>query len=455
MVSRAGEEKMKKQAGLTGLIVAAVFFFVPLLNGFAANPAPPIGQSKKDAQQVPGGQTRVEQAPEQGIGADIFGDKGGRYHPFLVVQEIYTDNLYATSTNTKDDFITTVAPGIWLAFPANREKLLSIDTTTTSPGGLKLSRIKPEAVRRYQSYFLYSPEFVLYADNSNHDHVNHRAEGLFQYNFNSGLSFDIIDIFNDKEEVAGNGVIDTLYRHQDNLLDFITTYQTRSGKLKLQLSYSNYFLDYKDSVVEYRSRMDNSFGASVFYRFWPKTSLFLEYDYSDIEFDSGTTNDNVENRYYGGVTWDMTAKTRGTLKLGFIDKDFDAPSVSDQDGFSVELQTQHNLTAKRALQVNGYRKFHESDLASASSFLSTGIDIGLLQRFSEKWSGSLNGFYERNEYNGINRDDDFFGIGPALRFKPKKWLYFDLFYYYYRNDSNISTYDYDANQIMLRGTLTL
>jgi len=446
----------------TQLIIVTIFLTITIPATYAAEPvvpvgqSAPVGQSELEKTDVPTGQSKSKKVSDkEGISSDIFGQKGGRYHPFVVVQTIYTDNLFATNSNTKDDFITTVAPGIWLAFPANRERLLKLNTTTTASGGLELSRIKPEATRRYQTYFLYSPEFTFYGDHSNHDHVNHKAEALFQYNFNSGISIDLIDLFNDKEQIAGNGVTDTLYRHQDNLADLIITYQTRSEKLKLQFDYSNYYLDYKDDAVNYRDRIDNSFGASIYYKFWPKTALFLEYDFSDIEYDSSTINDNTENRYFGGVTWDMTAKTRGTIKLGFTDKDFDAPSVSDQDGVSVEVQTQHNLTTKRAIQINGYRKFHESDTATASSFLSTGIDVGVLQKFSEKWSGTFSAFYETNEYNGINRDDDSYGFSPAIRFKPKQWLFFDIGYYYTKNDSNDVTYDYESNRFLFRATLSM
>lgn len=451
------------------LLVTVLFITVSALTIYAADPVPPVGQSKSPAEQsksidqlpkndstIPSGQSKSKKVTEEeGISSDIFGDQGGRYHPFIILQEVYTNNLFATRDNRSDDFITTISPGIWLAFPANREKLLSMDTTTTSPGGLKLSRVKPEASRRYQTYFLYSPEYVLYADHSDQDHFDHRAEALFQYNLNSGLSFDLMDIFHDREEIAGNGTNDTLYRHQDNLLDFIATYEPPSGKLKLQFNYSNYYLGYKDNVVSYRDRNDNSFGASIFYKFWPKTSLFIEYDHSVIEFDSASIYDNTENRYYGGVTWELTAKTRGTLKLGFTQKDFDSSTVEDEDGFSVELQAQHNLTAKRALQINGYRKFHESDQAGASSFLSTGIDIGLLQQFTEKWSGTFTVFYEMNEYNSFARDDDYYGFSPAIRFKPKKWMMFDLGYYYYNNNSSNTIYDYDAYQILLRATVSM
>lgn len=445
---------MKKQ---TKLIQLAAFFFFTFFLTFplSAQEQPPVGQSKSGTTVIPGGQSKGRPVSEDGISADIFGDQGGRFHPFVIAETVYTDNVFATSTAKKDDFITTLTPGIWLAFPANRERLLNIDTTTTSPGGLQLSRIKPEATRRYQTYFLYSPSFVLYADHSNHDHINHRAEALFQYNLNSGISFDLIDIFNDKEEIAGNGITDTLYRHQDNLLDFITSYDSPSGKFKLQFTYSNYNIEYDDTIESFRDRNDNTFTLSGFYKFWSKTSLFLEYDYSDINFDSGSIFDSIENRYYGGVTWDVTARTRGTLKLGYTDKDFDNATVTDQDGFSVEVQTQMNLNPKRALQVNGYRKFHESDFGGASSFMSTGINIAFLQRFTEKWSGTLDIFYEQNEYNGVDRDDDLYGFGPAIRFEAKKWLIFDMGYYYYNNDSNISTYEYETHQIFLRATVSL
>jgi hypothetical protein len=404
-------------------------------------------KSKDDSVTIPAGQSK------KGIDADVFGKKAGNYHPFLLFEELYTDHMFATESNEQSSFITTIAPGLWLAFPANREKMLSVETTTASPGGLQLSRLNKKTTRQYQVYALYSPELVTYSDSSGDDHVNHRAEALFQYNFDSGLSFDFIDLFNDKEEIAGNGITETFYKYQDNLFDFITTYVTPSDKLKLQLQYSNYNLDWNQEEIQYRDRQDNSIGVSVFYKFWPKTSLFAEYEYSDIDFDSGSTFDSEENRYYGGINWDVTAKTRGTVKLGYIDKEFDLSNANDQDSFSMEVQTHHNLTEKRELQIDAYRKFHESDIEAASSFLSTGMTISLVQRFTEKWSGTLNASYENNDYNGVDREDDLYGIGPALSFEAKKWLKFNLGYFYYNNDSDINSFSYTQNNLFLRAAM--
>jgi polysaccharide biosynthesis protein VpsM len=430
-----------------------LFVFFTLTCSSAAE-TPPVGQSAEPS-SVPVGQSEGTLVSEEtGIGADIFGGKGGIFHPFLVVEERWTDNLFLTKNNTKSDFVTTVAPGLWLAVPANKEKLLSLQTTTTSVGGLQLSRVKPEATRKYQAYALYSPEWVHYSDHSSQDHWNHNAEALFQYNLNMGLSFDLIDVFNDREDISGNGFSDILYRYQDNLLDFITTYEP-SEKLKLRFDYANYILNYKEEINNYRDRMDNSVALYAFYQFWAKTSLFVEYAYADIDYDERTITDSIENSYYAGVAWEITAKTRGSFKVGYMDKNFDSASVADQDGFSFELQTQHNLTAKRSVQVNAFRKFNESDYIFASSYYATGINVGLRQKFREKWSATLVAAYERDDYNGVNRADDYFSIGPAVRYEPRKWLIFDLAYYWNMRDSNIGFYDYTSNEIFLRATLSM
>lgn len=404
-------------------------------------------------EDVPTGQSKRPGEPPQGITSDIFGKRGGIFHPFFMIEGLFTDNLFTTASNEEEDFITMIAPGLWMALPANREKLLSIETNPKASGGLQLSRAKPEAVRRYQAYAMYSPELVLYADHSDHNHFNHNADALFQYNLNNGLSFDIIDVFRDKEDITDDGTYDTLYHYQSNLVDFITTYSP-SRKLKLRVGYSNYDLDYKEDVNAYRDRMDNVFDLYVFYRVRPKTSLFLQYGYTCIDFDNNNIYDNQENKYYAGISWEMTAKSRGRFKVGYMEKKFDGAGVPDESGLSLELQAQHNLSAKRALQANAYRRFNEADTSSASSYFNTGMDVGLMQKFSEKWNATLNFKAERHDYNNNDREDDYFRMGPAVRYQPREWMFFDAAYYRTEKDSNLDVYDYTANTLILRMALS-
>ncbi|MCP4117794.1 MAG: outer membrane beta-barrel protein [Desulfobacteraceae bacterium] len=417
----------------------------------------PLGQGERE---FPAGQ-EVE-----GIGAEIFGERGGLVHHFVLFEETYTDNLFNLNTNKEDDFVTSVNPGLWIALPANREKLLEIGTTNTSPGGLNLSRIKPDTTRRAQGYFLYAPEFVYYADHSDHDTTNHKAEGLFQYNFDMGLSIDVVDQFNIRSEVNDNGISERLDEYLDNLFNYIMVYDP-SEKLRFRVDYSNYDLEYEDSINAYRDRNDNSFSAYLFYRILPKTSVFVEYEFADISFDTNTESDSIsdsiEKRYYTGLEWDVTAKTKGRIKIGYIDKDFDKAGVEDEDGFSYEIQTQHNFTPKRALLVNGFRRFNESTMSTSSTSLSTGLSATWLQRFTDKWSGTLNVSSSKERYkgdftfNGVTdeRDDNLFSIAPALRYEFREWLRFDLAYIFTQRDSNFKPFDFTNNTVFLRIDLSL
>ncbi len=394
------------------------------------------------------GQTPADQGLDSDeVSGEIFGKEGGRIHPFLIVQGRWTDNLFNTKASKKKDVITTITPGVWIAIPGNRTKLLSVDTRTTSPAGLQLSRVKPKGSRRYQAYVMYSPEFELYAKHSKHNHVNHKAEGMLQWNLSNGLSFDLIDVYRQREDIAGNNVYDTLYRYSSNLLDLIATYQP-SEKLILRVGYSNYYLDYDESENYFRDRMDNAFDLYAFYKIKPKTSIFLQYGRTYVDFDRNRLLDSIENKYYAGINWEMTGKSRGRFKVGFIDKNFESKLTEDQDGFSFELQTIHNLTPKRALQVNAFRNFNESDFMDATSFYATGVDLGVLQRFSQKWTGAFNVTFEKDSYNENDREDDFLRMGPAVRYKPKDWLFFDLAYYWTNCNSNKDEYSYKVNELI-------
>ena len=88
------------------LTVFCIFFLSQYL--YAADDIP-VGQSKEGIQKE-----------DKGIGAEVFGKKAGNYHPFLLFEELYTDNLFATDSNKTSSFITTVAPGMWISFPAKR-----------------------------------------------------------------------------------------------------------------------------------------------------------------------------------------------------------------------------------------------------------------------------------------------------------------------------------------------
>ncbi len=56
----------------------------------------------------------------------------------------------------------------------------------------------------------------------------------------------------------------------------------------------------------------------------PKTSLLLEARHTELDYKyTASQLDSEELRYYIGATWDATAATSGTIKVGPVEKKFD------------------------------------------------------------------------------------------------------------------------------------
>ena len=415
------------------------------------------------AEDIPVGQApETEKTDEdKGITADVFGDKGGYFHPFLTVETIHSTNLFYTDTNESGGYTTTISPGIWIALPESREKLMSLSTSGAAPGGVEYSHMQADSSRRMQTYFLYSPSFVYYSNESKYNHTDHKVEGLFTYNFGFDLALEIFDQYNIKSNINDDGIGRKLDEYQDNVFTVVASYSP-SPKFTFRVDLSNYFIKFDKTINEFRDRKDNSVDFYVFYKFRPKTSFFVEYERTNIDYDHLSANDSNENRYYTGIDWEISAKSKGQFKLGWLEKNFDTNDNRDEEDFSMEAQIQHTFTPKSAMSLNAFQKYHETSMANSFFIKTQGVSGAFLLRFSQKWSGAINASYSRNTYEGSDlngtvseRRDNVFGIGPAVKFDAKKWLVFEGGFHYTTRNSNYSIYDYDNEIIYLRMKIAL
>ncbi len=403
------------------------------------------------AADIPTGQTPEEKANggSKGISADVFGDKQGVFHPFLIGETIWSSNLFYTDKNETHGFTTKISPGIWIALPATREKLMSLATSGSAPGGVEYSHMQVDSSRRMQTYFLYSPSFISYSDQSKYNHTDHTLEGLFNYNFGFDLSLEIYDQYNIKSNINDDGLGKKFDEYDDNIFTIVTSYEP-SQRFKIRFDFSNYFTKFDKSINKYRDRQDNSFSAYIFYKFKPKTSIFLEYEHADIDYDRRSGYDSKENRYYTGINWEVSAKSKGQVKLGYLGKKFHGNANKNQKDFSMEAQIQHALTSKSSISFNAYQKYHETSMTDADYIRTSGLSFAFLQRFTKKWSGAINTSYVKEIYQGSKRKDTIYGIGPGLKFNAKKWLVFEGGFHYNKRDSNYDIYDYVNKMIYLR-----
>jgi hypothetical protein len=403
----------------------------------------------------------VEAEETSEIGSDIFGKRGGYIHGFLSVAEQWTDNLFYTSDDTESDFVTFVSPGIRLSLPGTKEELLTVAGSTTAPGGMSFGRMNVGGGRSFQAYLSYTPEFEFYAENKDEDITTHLANGLLSWRLRSGLALELIDQFTVGYQEYDEGLSISRDGYTSNLVAFDVLYPVGS-KLDLRVDFQNYQIAYDATEDADRDRTDRNLSTYVFYKVRSKSSVFVQYQQIDIEYDldSGKIDDSVDQQWFGGFHWDLTAKSSGAVKIGNGEKKFDDPALGSMSDFVFEAQIKHNFTPKTAASLMGYRRQEETTIKTIDYTLTQFVGLNLAQKMTYRIQATLDLDYTLKEYKGgvvitgdaRQRDDQTYSVTAGLNYAPRGWLSFGLEYGYQERDSNFNAFDYTANRVLLRIT---
>lgn len=391
-------------------------------------------------------------------GKEAVTTRSGYVHPYLTVTGNYTDNLFNSENNKESEFYTVISPGIWFALPASKQPFLRLNTLNTAPGGLDASRMGAKYDRRLQAYAHYRADIREHSDFSEENRVDQRGEVLFRYNFRGGLSLQVDDIYEQNQDPYSTGDSQgrEIDKFQSNLLHLQIDYEI-GPRLMARGDYSRYMLDYSNVGNAFRERDDDAFSLYLFYRMLPKTSVFLLYEHIEIDYDWDILPDSKEQHYYGGLQWDMTAKSSGRFMLGYGEKDMSGSDDGNDGELLGEIQLDHRFTPKTAAYLRATRRTNETDVEGANYIVTHRVQLGVRQRLTAKLRGSCDFFYLRDSYQGTviidnlqaKRVDDYYGAGLALGYAPLRWMNITIGYRYKERTSNFSQYDYQSNTFYL------
>ena len=406
---------------------------------------------------------------------EILGLRGGYVHPYFSVRGEYTDNLYNVDIDKKNNFLTVLSPGIWLATPAVREIPITITPHNTASGGLRLDVQEKEIFDRFKAYLLGGADVEFYSQDSDLNTTNYRFEGMLQFNIRGGLALRVLDRYardQDRFDVnsftvqdlnvspAGINLSDpSNVRRFKNNLGRATLNWDMTEKFTARADYTNFYLDYDGTENDWLNRTDNSLGAYLYYNYSPKTSIFTEYRYVDANYNDVNDRDNDQNFVYGGVDWKATAKTSFMAKAGYQGKSYDADD-STVDSFTFELLSRYRVTEKTGLKLSVYKALEESDSVFYNGRDTLMIKLGYEQKIYNRFIGLVDFWYSDENYDQKNssiefdqfisgdREDNRYYVKVALQYVFLDWLMAEAAYSYDNRDSNRDLYDYDTNTIM-------
>ncbi|MCV6624226.1 MAG: outer membrane beta-barrel protein [Cellvibrionaceae bacterium] len=359
-----------------------------------------------------------------------------RLVPTLGISNGYDSNLFLTDGNEKESWVTIINPQVQF--------------------------IAENGNDRYS--ITYGVNHGIVQDSRDDDYTDHSLRGDINLELNSRNYLDISAAFTKNHEPRGTGANQgndatsnpVPAEYDERTFDVAYTYggKEADGRLKvaagfLDKEYTN-FLDQNAA----RDRKNNYVAGTFYYRVAPKTQAIFEIKRKKIDYDLTTSPlDSTETFYLVGATWEATAQTTGTVKVGLAEKDFDS-NLQDDDNVSWEVSVDW-APIERSVFTLATSKLPEETDGTGSYIDRTSLSVSWMHNWSDRFSTRLTAGRRDGEYIGNAREDEEDTWGISLMYNMRRWLDLSLNYDYSDRSSNISGLDYDKNTIYLRADVSL
>jgi hypothetical protein len=201
-------------------------------------------------------------------------------------------------------------------------------------------------------------------------------------------------------------------------------------------------------------RTEQQLGTAFYWRVAPRTYVMAEARATDIRYDSATISNADERRYYGGLTWEATAATTGTIKVGQLKRDFKNGTTPDFSGTTWEGLVTWAPRSYSKFDFYTARQTNES--TGLGNFILTSIGgVTWTHGWTTYITTAVDARYQKDDYQGFDRKDKTTILALKGGYKFRRWLTFGAEYTHTSRDSNLDQYDYDKNLYLLTLTASM
>lgn len=364
-------------------------------------------------------------------------------HPFLGVSEVYTDNVFKRDTNTKSDFLTTIAPGIQAFMPF---------------GGGKHSVLLDYRAAQF-----------LYAKFNENNALAQDALGHVSLNYPGGLAIDLQGGHVEGFDPRGSEV-DTQQRDitKWNVNQFLGQVEFTGQKAGIRLRTNFDDLNYTNNgQAAPRDRTQAGANLSVFVRVTPSTRALLGVRIVNNDYNTNTQQNSFGYGAFTGFSLAPTRQLSGEFNIGYQVLNFDHAPIDEDSvrgqallarGLSLGSEQRTffymrgnlawNPTSRLSFNVRPFSNINQSAVQGTSTYKRIGVDVYGRQMFTDRFALRGNFYYANDNFDTNRTDNRFrFRIGPEYR--TVKWLGFRLDYIFEKRSSNIANFEFNSNTIML------
>jgi hypothetical protein len=212
------------------------------------------------------------------------------------------------------------------------------------------------------------------------------------------------------------------------------------------------------SMNRLKDRDVTTASATFFYKIAPKTRALIEVRQQDFDYqDSDSRLSNTASAALVGVTWDATANTRGTIKAGYEDKDFDDKALDGGNSLAWEARVDWSPQDRDLITFTTAKNQKEGSVRE-DYVDSTSTSVRWKHDWSDAFISDLSYTHFEDEYQGgatDGRKDSGDTLDLGLRYKFRRWMTLGTGYRYSDNNSDLAIEEYDTNQYFFDVNFTL
>ncbi len=359
---------------------------------------------------------------------------GFMLYPELGLQESYNSNVYATRTNEKSDFITSIEPALDLRSNWNNHAL------------------------------------NLHADARAVRYADYNSENFTDYT----LSADgRVDVLRDFRLFAGAGY---QLRHEprsspDNQGGTEPTeYSVTGANLGAEKEFNrlSFRLDGKAEQYEYdnvrnaagtvldqsgRDRDQYEMSLKTGYEIAPLRRVYLLTSYNTRDYDKLTGGFNRDSDGYlvaAGAEYDLTGLIFLDAYAGYRRQDYDDARLGEINGWASGVKVTWNVTRLTTITGTLDRDIEETTQARSPGYFQTKAELRADHELLRNLILTASLGYQNDDFQGISRNDDYYLAGLGAKYLINRNFSLSGGYGYRSRESSVSNSDFDENVVMLR-----
>lgn len=347
--------------------------------------------------------------------------------PKVTASSEYNDNVFATGVNEIDDVVFQVTPQLTLTSDWPRHWLQAHASGT-------FNRYASETDQNSDDYSV---------------GVDGRLDVLRTANLAGGVDFSRLT---EPRTSAGT-------EGQPSPVEYRLTTVYVSGartfnrlKLSARVDWSDY--DYLDAAGNFsqddQDRQVTLITGRADYAVSPDAAVFVEITGNDRSYrlsSSPIINGSPEfpnfvNRDAKGVgglvgaNFEIATLVRGEIGVGYQRQDYKSDVFHDYSGLGARAKVEWFPTQLTTVTFTGSRSVEDAALAGASSYLATNLGLRVDHELLRNLILSANGTYGGDDYRGIDRDDQRYGLGLSASYLMNRRVGLTLAYSHFKNDSS-------------------